>query len=108
MIQITARQSHSHRFHQAGAKKPDQQFQYGVLLPSELGQRSCIDAQIVDNRQHVDQAATQSIIGSLALTKAFDLRKDLQLTALRDDYADHAAGPQAFAAVFEYTFSTAS
>ena len=62
----------------------------------------------MDNRQHVDQAATQSIVGSLALTKAFDLRKDLQLTALRDDFADHAAGPQAFAAVFEYTLSTAS
>ena len=105
MIHIPARQSHAHRFHEARTKQPDQQFQNGVLLPSELGQRSCIDPQIVNNREKVDQAAAKGFVCGLVFSQALDLREDLQLTARRGNHADHAARPQPFAAVFEHAFA---
>lgn len=47
---------------QAGAKQADQQFENGILLPSKLGQRPCVDPQIVDHREHVDETTTKSFV----------------------------------------------
>ena len=105
MIHISARQTHPHRFHQAGAKKADQQFENGILLPSKLGQHARTDPQIMNHREHVDEAATKRFFRSVVLSETFDLGEDLQLTSRRGDHADHAAGPQAFAAVFEHAFA---
>ena len=97
----------AHRVGEFSAEKPDEQFEDRFALPGELRHGPGIDADVPRHGQHVDQTVAQDGVIHLGLTRAFDLRQDFKLAAVRGDHTDHAASAQRFSAVFQHSFAAA-